>query len=201
MTGVPPIDSLNMWDYVTGATPQSPRTEIPLVSGTNGALIVGDYKIVRGSQVGVCGRSHSRALTPRSPRISKLSPFFPRSHNRTTPSGLAPSTPTAPPTTSTRCVRGAQHCHSPLPANPLPGLPPAQPAFNCGKGCLFNIIEDPTEHNDLAASMPDKLAELLQRAEELDKTAYLPNRGSGNRQQCCEATKKYGGFTGPYLDQ
>ena len=48
---LPGIDSINMWDYLTGAASESPRTEIPLVSGTRGALIVGDYKIVRGSQV------------------------------------------------------------------------------------------------------------------------------------------------------
>jgi len=29
--------------------------------------------------------------------------------------------------------------------------------------CLFNVIEDPTEHNDLAPTMPDKVRELLNR--------------------------------------
>eukprot|EP01121_Diplochlamys_sp_Union-15-3_P015578 TRINITY_DN5184_c0_g1_i3.p1 TRINITY_DN5184_c0_g1~~TRINITY_DN5184_c0_g1_i3.p1 ORF type:complete len:309 (-),score=51.98 TRINITY_DN5184_c0_g1_i3:78-1004(-) len=38
------------------------------------------------------------------------------------------------------------------------------------KPCLFNVITDPTEHNDLSNSMPDKLQELIQRYDELAKS-------------------------------
>jgi hypothetical protein len=43
-----------------------------------------------------------------------------------------------------------------------------QTSANCGSiagpgGCLFNIETDPTEHHDLAASLPSKVQELKDR--------------------------------------
>ncbi|XP_070551931.1 arylsulfatase I-like [Ptychodera flava] len=37
---------------------------------------------------------------------------------------------------------------------------------------LFNIIDDPTERNDLSEAMPTKLAEMMARLKELKETAY-----------------------------
>lgn len=61
--GVPSIDSLNMWPYIIGSTSVSPRTEVPLSTlgwhghqwlpeplGSHAAVIVGQYKLVTGSQ-------------------------------------------------------------------------------------------------------------------------------------------------------
>lgn len=61
--GMPGIDSIDQWPYLTGATQESPRTEILLASAfathpkadtavVNGsaALIVGKYKLVRYTQ-------------------------------------------------------------------------------------------------------------------------------------------------------
>ena len=54
--GVPPIDGLDMWGYITGKVKDSPRTEMMLSNqfkrGTlfSAALIVGDYKLILGTQ-------------------------------------------------------------------------------------------------------------------------------------------------------
>lgn len=48
--------------------------------------------------------------------------------------------------------------------------------------------------------MPDKLAELQKRKAELDKTAFNPDRGTGNQKLCCAYTKSHDGFSGPYYD-
>ena len=47
-SGLPPIDSLNMWPLLKGEVTKSPRTEIPL---SPQHLISGDFKLMLGSQV------------------------------------------------------------------------------------------------------------------------------------------------------
>ena len=42
---LPPIDSLNMWPFLSGQTSTSPRTDVPL---SYSSLISGDYKIITG---------------------------------------------------------------------------------------------------------------------------------------------------------
>ena len=47
---VPPVDGVDLWPYLTGAAPQSPRTEIMISSEDNGAIIAGDMKLILGLQ-------------------------------------------------------------------------------------------------------------------------------------------------------
>jgi arylsulfatase I/J len=52
---LPPIDSLDMWPYLSGAVDASPRNEVPLTvgghqPGCGGGLIVGRHKILFGTQ-------------------------------------------------------------------------------------------------------------------------------------------------------
>ena len=65
-------------------------------------------------------------------------------------------------------------------------------------GCLFNIIEDPTEHNDLALAMPEKAREIYARMEELQKTFFDPPRGEEELDAACAAVAARGGFWGPW---
>eukprot|EP00045_Choanoeca_perplexa_P013861 m.159069 g.159069 ORF g.159069 m.159069 type:complete len:493 (+) comp16480_c0_seq3:1-1479(+) len=143
VSGMPDVDGIDMWPYVSGQSTSSNRTELPLISGSRGAIIVGDYKLIRGEQ------DYGFWQGPVYPNAS------------------------------------TNHKH--------------EPQVLCGTGCLFNIQEDPTEHNDLAASMPDKLQELLQRAEYWDAKAFNPNRGTFNETLCCDYMKEHQGFCGPLL--
>ena len=76
------------------------------------------------------------------------------------------------------------------------------PSFACSVpnkiGCLFNVVEDPTEHRDLALEMPDKAKELLGKLIAVSRTQFRPDRGSGD-QRACEQLKKNGNFFGPWL--
>ena len=44
--GLPPVDGLNLWPYLSGQVDKSPRTEIHMDTG---AMIVGNFKIMTGS--------------------------------------------------------------------------------------------------------------------------------------------------------
>jgi arylsulfatase I/J len=81
--------------------------------------------------------------------------------------------------------------------------------LNCSSGCLFNVVADPTEHNDLAASQPGLVQTMQAMLEDGRATAYenadvfeddcvgvdigdAPNCG------CYQAFHKHGGYFGPY---
>ena len=102
------------------------------------------------------------------------------------------------------------------PQNGTVGVPYAgsNNTYDCGNqvtmegGCLFNVIEDPNEIHDLAASMPDVLHSLKSRYLELRATAYdqrapiaKSNEPAFKAQMNAlysAALKRYGGFQGPF---
>ncbi len=69
---------------------------------------------------------------------------------------------------------------------------------DCGRGCLYNIQVDPTEHENLAASMPAKLDELLRRSDEISRTVFHPARGKPDP-RACKAAVDNGGYWSPWL--
>lgn len=51
------------------------------------------------------------------------------------------------------------------------------PPVSKGKGgCLFNVFDDPTEHNDIAANNSAIVAELYARILAIQNTTFSPNR-------------------------
>jgi len=73
--------------------------------------------------------------------------------------------------------------------------------LRCGLvGCLFNIIDDPTEHFDVAAEHPVIRSQLIERIAELQKGVFSPDRGMADPLACQAATTKYGGFWVPWVD-
>ena len=72
-------------------------------------------------------------------------------------------------------------------------------SFNCGKGCLFNVFTDPTEHNDVAADHPDIVAQLTKVAS--DYVVYSPDRGTNDGEACNKAFARHSGFYGPFVDK
>jgi arylsulfatase B len=69
-----------------------------------------------------------------------------------------------------------------------------------GPGCLFNVLTDPSELNDLASTMPAKVAELRARITELQKGVFNPDRGTHDREMCLTGWGKNKGFLGPWID-
>ena len=66
--------------------------------------------------------------------------------------------------------------------------------------CLFNVLDDPTEHNELSAQHPDIVASMAARLQELAKTVFAPDRGKEDTTNACHAGDvTWGGFVGPFL--
>ena len=71
----------------------------------------------------------------------------------------------------------------------------------CGddRGCLYNIVDDPGEHVNLASEMSDKLKEMRDRLIEYQGTHFNPDRGEKSPAACEAALNQYGGFWGPFI--
>lgn len=81
-----------------------------------------------------------------------------------------------------------------------------QPALECGAtGCLFNVLTDATEQDDVAGQHPEVVAALGARIAALQAAVYNPFRGGGdagrpaNERLCEAALAQHGGFVGPFL--
>ena len=126
--GLPPIDSVNHWDFLTGKTHDSPRTAIPLGSCSAApdqdafCQTEGHQQTIVNAVVAYLGEGKQRQLwkliVGRVPLAGWAWPKYP---------GPAPNnTSTGFPTVS---------CGT-------PGVD--------GTGCLYNLDSDPTERNNLA---------------------------------------------------
>lgn len=80
-------------------------------------------------------------------------------------------------------------------------------ALDCGKdGCLFDVVNDPTEQADVAAANPDVVTRLNARLAELNKGNYGNSdkgvddcpAGTAGPCACWKAAHIYGGFFGPF---
>ena len=72
---------------------------------------------------------------------------------------------------------------------------------HCGKrhGCLYDIINDPGEHKNLASQMPHKLKKMRKKLRKYQVTHFNPNRGEKSPAACEAALNEYGGFWGPFI--
>lgn len=150
--GLPPVDSLDLWPVLSGASPTSPRTELPISAQT---LIQGQWKFMQGKM------------------------------DYATWQGVSyPNT-----TTLTH--------------------PEAGTILQCGaSGCLFDVVNDPTEHNNVAAQHPDIAQAMAARLAALAQGFYTNNDTGVNVAQCNGVTdmpcacymalNHWGGFFGPY---
>ena len=79
---------------------------------------------------------------------------------------------------------------------------------NCDPYCLYNIIEDPSEHNELSQKEPEKLQELLQRYNDYAKEPRdMQDQGYHDRSElpvfgdACNYMNENGGFWQPWKKQ
>ena len=69
-------------------------------------------------------------------------------------------------------------------------------------GCLFDVVQDPSEYQDLAAQNPQQLAKMHALLEQEAQTVFNPNRGCNNNEcaeAACAAAVAAGGYWAPYL--
>ena len=67
-------------------------------------------------------------------------------------------------------------------------------------GCLYDLLSDPTEHNDLSsdAAHAQQLQQMASQLQELNKNNFAPDRGNPDKAACTQAVKN-GGFYGPFV--
>lgn len=65
-------------------------------------------------------------------------------------------------------------------------------------GCLFDVIDDPSERKNLAWHMPDVWHEMRKRMLEIESTVFSPDRGSQDPAACAAVADRYDGFWGPW---
>ena len=68
---------------------------------------------------------------------------------------------------------------------------------NAKTGCLFDVLEDPGEHVDLALTMPAKATEIYAKMVEAEKHWFNPDRGAPDAHAC--AIAKSSGYWQPFL--
>lgn len=79
-------------------------------------------------------------------------------------------------------------------------LPPTV-SQNCKTGCLYNIWQDPSETNNLAASHPDILSSMQAVLMEEKMTVFQPDRGTIDYSLVCRAVNaRWNGFVGPFAE-
>eukprot|EP00045_Choanoeca_perplexa_P008761 m.82283 g.82283 ORF g.82283 m.82283 type:complete len:548 (+) comp14613_c0_seq1:100-1743(+) len=73
------------------------------------------------------------------------------------------------------------------------------PAYMCKQGCVFDLVEDPTEHHDLSSDLPNIKNQLQQRLAELVRTAYQTGKdGPARCQNPVDVMQANHGFWGPF---
>lgn len=168
--GLPPIDSIDHWDYLTGKTTTSPRNTIPLGScsaapdedpfcqtkGNMPATVNGVVSYLGAGTV----RRLWKLLIGRIPLAGWTGPKY--------PNGTAAVTPTVD------CGAG---CLYDLQADPTEHFDlGADPAHSAVKTELYTMIR---QHN---------------------ATTFTPDRGAVDPAACTAAREKYDGFCGPWVE-
>lgn len=96
------------------------------------------------------------------------------------------------------------------PNSSSPQHDPDLATLNCANGCLFDVANDPTEHDNIAAQNPAIVAYMQQRLNYWVSTYYNNNEQGVNscpqdiapytECACWMAMNRYGGFFGPYQE-
>jgi len=71
--------------------------------------------------------------------------------------------------------------------------------LNCENGCLFDILNDPTESQDVAEENADVVSSMWNRLDELNKGIFNPSRGEPHIELCHDFQKT--GFYAPFATE
>lgn len=182
--GLPPIDSVSMWEYITGKVSTSPRKRVPIGSTTcANASLPNCFNKWGWGQVNttVAGLIEDRRDGDGEGGLWKL---------------LIDQNPM-------NGWTGPRY----------PNISTAAHAFNfssiqsCGShGCLFRLDSDPSEHHDLASTHENVARDMLTTIRTLNTSVFSPDRGIGEefpsvfRAACNAAVHRYGGYYGPWWE-
>ncbi len=179
--GLPPVDAISLWPYVSGAVPESPRRQVVLGTGDGAANgIVADYSAGHGTGGGHHGGSDGGPAAASQANATGLWKLLTDDH-------ILYDGWTGP------------ECPNATYVSP--------PAGRCAPFCLYRLDQDPTEHDDLqpaVAAGADPVAaavaaDLLARVAAANATGFHPNRGDEDAASCLAAVETWGGYWGPWI--
>ena len=175
--GLPPIDSINLWPWLSGENATSPRRHLAIgssrcVKETEGCVNQWGWgnvpTIVQGliEDRGADGRW--KLLLGAVPMNGWQGPFYPNSSTTAHAFGFS-----------------------------------GEWVLDCGAGgCLFRLDLDPEERHDVAHANPQLVVQMKATLLRLQSTALSPDRGPGEQNgdvaAACAAAERYGGFFGPF---
>ena len=187
LTGQPPIDSLDLWPYISGEVPKSPREEVYLSGAKNSypGVTAGDPYVQA-----FIDKEGYKLVTGQIYDGVRTGPIYPNATSNWKEFGPA-------------YIYDCGGDTSVLPSNPNYG----NPIFVEGEGyegaCLFNVFDDPYELNRLDTSTPEyatialRLSERMEAitmtATPLEPVAELTNFA------CDYVTDYWGGWLGPWI--
>ena len=176
--GLPLVDGVNLWPWIIGEAPSSPRIEVPL-GATNAEVRHRPNRHGRGgsgdeNDTGTIVQGLIRADGWKL-LIGNVSQSFWQG-------------PLYPNVTSEKLNdTNSLYVDCGIPSN------------NDPSGCLFDLWNDPNEHENVASLYPDIVLSLFQRMQSLQKTVFSPNRGVDQPQACETALNTWKGYWGPFL--
>jgi len=187
VAGLPPVDSISLWPYISGARATSPRMDLPIGSTS----CVGSSQLATRC-VNPWGWGDVKTVVSGLIQDEGIDGIWKLLIGEQTMSGwqgpLYPNQSTA----KDAFIFSKAFISS------------------CGEaGCLFRIDIDPTEHHDLAntnTSMVMRAQKMLAALAKHNATVFSPQRGPGESDKnvinlpCEVAVAKYQGFFGPFLD-
>ena len=187
-SGLPPVDGVNLWPWVIGEVATSPRREVPLGAtnaevghrpskgGNNskdqndtGGNNSNDQKDSGTIVQGLIQADGWKLLIGNVSQSFWQGPIYPNS------------------TSEQKNNTKSQHVDCGVPSSDGP------------HGCLFNLWNDPNEHENVADLYPDIVLALYQRIKSIQMTVFSPNRGVDQPQACETAIHTWKGYWGPFL--
>eukprot|EP00927_Polykrikos_kofoidii_P049291 TRINITY_DN43369_c0_g1_i1.p1 TRINITY_DN43369_c0_g1~~TRINITY_DN43369_c0_g1_i1.p1 ORF type:complete len:569 (+),score=63.47 TRINITY_DN43369_c0_g1_i1:90-1796(+) len=175
--GLPPLDSVNMWDYLTGKVDSSPRTELalsvlPAAAVAPSAALLETFEGRNRYDVRYYGGGE--AIISGNFKLIQGLVFF---------------GPFKPPKVPGNCLEMQGPWTTSHPGVPCQFAAPA----------LYDVVNDPTETTDISGMHPEVATALAARIETLRGGVYAPDRGP-LEQAACDAADGYGDFWGPWLN-
>jgi hypothetical protein len=70
---------------------------------------------------------------------------------------------------------------------------------DCTKGCLYNVLHDPSERDELSSSQPAQKKRMLAALEAAQATVIKTPKVPDDPACCRSAAQDYGQFLGPFL--
>lgn len=175
--GLPPVDGVNMWPYLSGQVATSPRTE---VWNDIGVLTMGQYKLYNAS-----GPYGSLAPDGSGDAVQQYGCFPGVVFPNATTDYYGPGWITKGPAwkqllLQSKCV-GEQRCPN--------------------GACLYDIFADPTEHDNLSGdpAMAPKIQAMRERLAQLEATYFNPKRGTDDGLAVQTAQTMWKGYWGPFV--